>query len=88
MTANMSDKRGLKNNFGIKYYCWCSTRAIEEADITKECPIGAGKLISAQLLTRLLSKDVKLVADLVLGITLNFFKLVTAGFNQGRGHRS
>ena len=36
----------------------------------------------------LLSKDVKLVADLVLGITLNFLELFTAGVNQRGGHRS
>ena len=28
------------------------------------------------------------MADLVHGITLNFFELVTAGVNQRRGHRS
>ena len=66
---------------GIRCYRWCSTRAVEEADITQERPVRAGKFISAQLLARLLSKHVKLMPDLVLGITLNFFELVTAGVN-------
>ena len=69
-------------------YLWCSTRAVEETDIAQERPVGAGKFISAQLLASLLSKDVKLVADLVLGITLNFLELFTAGVNQRGGHRS
>ena len=73
---------------GERYYRWCSTRAVEETDITKERPVGAGKFISAQLLASLLSKDVKLVADLELGITLNFLELLTAGVNQRGGHRS
>ena len=92
LVQELHDCKYVRNNFCLqsvrRCYRWCSARAVEEADLPKEGPVGAGNLVSAHLLARLFTKNVKDMADLVRGIALNIFELVTAGVNQRGGQRS